>query len=82
MAMPANAEPLQQELVITRVLNAPRELVFKVWTDPGHAAQWWGPRNYPAKSVQMDLRPGGKWRHCLESTEGGKDRKARGDPAP
>jgi uncharacterized protein YndB with AHSA1/START domain len=73
MAMPANAAPLQQELVIERVLNAPRELVFKVWTDPAHAARWWGPREYPAKSVQMDVRPGGKWRHCLGSIEGGKD---------
>lgn len=66
-----SAEP--KELVITRLLDAPRELVFKVWTDPKHVARWWGPRDYPAKSVQMDVRPGGMWRHCLQSTDGGTD---------
>lgn len=67
----ASAEP--KELVITRLLDAPRELVFKVWTDPRHLAKWWGPRDCPAKSVQMDVRTGGRWRHCLQPTDGGKD---------
>ena len=49
----------QRELVVTRVLNAPRALVYKAWTDPKHAMQWWGPRLYPATHMEMDVRPGG-----------------------
>ncbi len=74
--MPAQsaAKPqAERELVITRVFDAPRELVFAAWTDPRHVAAWWGPRDYPTKHVAMDVRPGGRWRQRLESTEGGKD---------
>jgi uncharacterized protein YndB with AHSA1/START domain len=74
--MPAQANvkaPAQRELVITRVFDAPRALVFQMWIDPKHAAKWWGPRNYPASEVTIDARPGGQWRHCLQSTEGKKD---------
>jgi uncharacterized protein YndB with AHSA1/START domain len=55
MAMPANAVPLQQELVIERVLNAPRELVFKVWTDPDHAATMVG-----AARISCEVRADGR----------------------
>ena len=65
--------PLERELVIARTINARRELVFAAWTDPRLAAQWWGPVNYPAAHVEMDVRPGGAWRICLRSTEGGPD---------
>jgi uncharacterized protein YndB with AHSA1/START domain len=65
--------PAQRELVITRVVNAPRELVFKAWTDPHHAINWWGPRDYPATHMNMDARPGGTWRHCLISTGTGQE---------
>ena len=65
--------PLERELVIARTLNASRELVFAAWTDPRRALQWWGPVNYPAVHIEMDLRPGGAWRICLRSTEGGPD---------
>ena len=65
--------PAQRELVITREFDAPRELVYQAWTDPKHAAQWWGPRDYPARAIKMDVRPGGAWRHCLCSTETGND---------
>ena len=60
----------ERELVITRTFDAPRELVFQAWTDPHHAREWWGPVNYPARHVEMDVRPGGAWRMCLRSTEG------------
>jgi uncharacterized protein YndB with AHSA1/START domain len=59
-----------RELVITRLFDAPRELVFRAWTDPNYVREWWGPVNYPARLVQMDVRPGGAWRICLRSTEG------------
>jgi uncharacterized protein YndB with AHSA1/START domain len=47
------------ELTITHILNAPRELVFKVWTDPRHLAQWWGPKGFTNPVCEIDLRPGG-----------------------
>ncbi len=62
-----------RELLITRIFDARRELVFQMWTDPRHVAQWWGPRDYPASDVTMDVRPCGRWRDCLRSTEGKKD---------
>jgi uncharacterized protein YndB with AHSA1/START domain len=64
--------PGERDLVITRVFDAPRELVWKVWTDPSRAIAWWGPREYPATSMKMDVRVGGKWRMCLTSLENGR----------
>jgi len=49
----------EQELVLTRVFDAPRELVFKAWTDPKHVAQWWGPHGFTNPVCELDLRPGG-----------------------
>ena len=57
-------------LEITRVFDAPRSLVFKVWSTPEHALRWWGPRNFTAHSMKMDFRPGGAWRGCIRSPEG------------
>jgi uncharacterized protein YndB with AHSA1/START domain len=74
----ATKTPGSRELVITRLFDAPRELVFEAWTDPKHLAQWWGPRDFPAALVKLDVRPGGAWRHCLRSTETGNDLWHRG----
>ena len=60
-----------RELVMTRRFDAPRALVFKAWTDPVHAIRRWGPRHYPAIMLEMDPRPGGRWRGCLKSTDDG-----------
>jgi uncharacterized protein YndB with AHSA1/START domain len=65
-----NTEPPEQELVITRVLDAPRELVFEAWTEPEHLARWWGPRGYTTPYCTIDLRPGGVMHHCMRSSEG------------
>src|ERR1700741_334914 len=73
-SMSASANPLpvaERDLVITRVFDAPRELVWKAWTDPYHAKHWWGPTHHPAIEMHMDLRVGGKWRNCLQSIENG-----------
>jgi uncharacterized protein YndB with AHSA1/START domain len=61
----------ERELVIERVFNAPRELVFQAWTDLEHIRKWFGPKHCPATHVTLDLRPGGRWRGCLRSTETG-----------
>jgi len=51
-----------RELDLTRVLDAPRALVFKVWTEPQHLAKWWGPHGFTAPECTLDLRPGGRLR--------------------
>ena len=51
-----------RELSITRVFDAPRALIFEIWTRPEHVKQWWGPRGYTTMSCEMDVRPGGAWR--------------------
>jgi uncharacterized protein YndB with AHSA1/START domain len=49
----------QKELVLTRVFDAPRELVYRMWTDPKHLAQWWGPHHFTNPVCEVDVRPGG-----------------------
>ena len=51
--------PDKRELHITRLLDAPRDLVYKVWTDPNHVAQWWGPKYFTNPLCEMDVRTGG-----------------------
>ncbi len=60
------------ELAITRVIDAPVELVWMAWTDAQHA-QHWGPDGFVIEHAQYDLRPGGKWRAKLRATGGGRD---------
>jgi uncharacterized protein YndB with AHSA1/START domain len=48
-----------KELTLTRVLNAPRELVWKVWTDPEHLIHWWGPKDFTNKIHKLEVKPGG-----------------------
>jgi len=64
------AEVADRELAITRVFDAPRSLVFKVWTQPEHLVRWWGPRDFTTPSCKMDVRPGGAYRTCIRSPEG------------
>lgn len=60
---------LHREIVVERVLDAPRELVFKAWTEPEHLAHWWGPRGFTLPACQMDFRPGGSFRFCMRSPD-------------
>jgi len=68
----AGIEPAERVLVITRILDAPRQLVFSAWTDPAHLAHWLGPRGFAASNVRLDVRPGGGWRACLRPEDGGR----------
>ncbi len=54
------AEPGKREVIITRVFNAPRELVFKAWTDPKMMAMWWGPKGVTNPICEIDAKVGGK----------------------
>jgi uncharacterized protein YndB with AHSA1/START domain len=58
------------EIVITRVFNAPREMVYKAWTDPIHIAQWWGPKGFTTRVMELDLRPGGRSRYVMVGPDG------------
>jgi uncharacterized protein YndB with AHSA1/START domain len=75
--MTTTAKETERELVITRVFDAPRELVFKVWTEREHARHWWGPRDFVTTELEMDLTPGGAWRASMRSPEG-KDYRQHG----
>jgi uncharacterized protein YndB with AHSA1/START domain len=60
----------ERGLLLTRVFDAPRPLVFAAWTDAAHAAQWWGPKGFVSVSCEMDARPGGRWRRAMRSPAG------------
>ena len=62
--------PSEKEILLTRVIDAPRELVFKAYTDPKAIPQFWGPRKYTTVVDKMDVRPGGKWRFIQKDEEG------------
>ncbi|MGH8165294.1 MAG: SRPBCC domain-containing protein, partial [Rhodanobacteraceae bacterium] len=63
----AAATVAPNELVITRLFNAPRELIFRAFTEIEEIKQWAGPRDYPCIQAEGDLRVGGKWRSCLRA---------------
>src|SRR5271165_2323329 len=60
----------ERELVITRIFDAPRELVFRMWTDPRHVAQWWGPDGFTNPVCEMDVRPGGALHIVMRGPDG------------
>ncbi len=66
----ASADTSAREIVIARVFNAPRALVFKLWTDPEHLAHWWGPNGFTITNYEMDVRPGGVWRFVMHGPNG------------
>ena len=58
-----DAEPTaDREFVHSRLIDAPRERVFKAFSDPVHLARWWGPNGFTSTVHEFDLRPGGTWR--------------------
>jgi uncharacterized protein YndB with AHSA1/START domain len=59
-----------QDLIFERIFDAPRELVWKVLTEPERVPHWWGPRTTNATVVEMDVRPGGRWRWISSSDDG------------
>jgi uncharacterized protein YndB with AHSA1/START domain len=63
-------EPADRVLVITRVFDAPRSLVFKAWTESEHMERWFGPRGFTSKVLKNDLRPGGAYRIHMRGPDG------------
>ena len=79
--MPANASQnetplslstwaLDREIVLSRVINAPRELVFSAWTDPRHLPQWFGPAGFRIETRSIDIRVNGEWRFDMIAPDG------------
>ncbi|WP_406695071.1 SRPBCC domain-containing protein [Singulisphaera sp. Ch08] len=63
-------DPSEREVLITRVFDAPRELVFRAWTDPEHLTRWFAPTGCTTQFREFDLRPGGVFHSCVRSPEG------------
>lgn len=64
---------LQEEertIVSTRVFNAPRPMVYQAFADPKQVVEWWGPHGFSTTVLEMDLRPGGKWRIVMHGPDG------------
>ena len=59
-----------ERMVVTRVFDAPRALVWKAWTDPNYVMQWWGPQGFTSPVCKMDFRVGGKFLYCMRAPDG------------
>jgi uncharacterized protein YndB with AHSA1/START domain len=68
--MPDVTEALASNLIITRTLNAPRSLVWKVFSQGEHLARWWGPKGLEWVSGALDFRPGGRFHYCMRGEDG------------
>lgn len=77
--MPANAShddsvlstwALDREIVLARVIDAPRELVFSAWSDPRHLPQWFGPSGFKVETKSIDIRVGGEWLFAMIAPDG------------
>ncbi len=64
------AEPGQHAIIMSRIFDAPRELVFMVMTDPKHIPHWWGKRNHTTIVDKMEVRAGGLWRYVERDEQG------------
>ena len=64
--------PSEREIVITRVFDAPRTLVFEAWTKAEHVVHWWDPSGVPLAVCEIDLRPGGAFRFVNGGPDGAK----------
>ena len=66
----APSDSLTRELVMTRVFDAPREVVWRAWSDRDQAAKWWGPKGFTARIDEWGIRPGDRWRAVMRSPQG------------
>lgn len=70
------ARPTDREIVSTRVFDAPRERVFRAFSDPQVLARWWGPDGFTSTFQEFDFRPGGAWRFVMHGPDGADYRNA------
>jgi uncharacterized protein YndB with AHSA1/START domain len=70
MSRSTSSASADREMVISRVFDAPREMVWNAWTDPKQVVKWWGPHGFTTTVQEMDVRPGGVWRHTMHGPDG------------
>ena len=68
--MNPRAEPADRVLTLTRLINAPRSLVFPAWFEPAQLARWWGPHGFTLPHCEVDFRVGGGYRFCMRAPAG------------
>ena len=68
--MTKNTATETERMVVTRVFDAPRELVWRAWTDPKYVMQWWGPKGFTSPACEIDFRVGGKFLFCMRTPDG------------
>jgi uncharacterized protein YndB with AHSA1/START domain len=68
--MTSNTVSEIERMVVTRIFDAPREIVWKAWTDPKYVMQWWGPKGFTCPACEMDFRVGGKSLLCMKTPDG------------
>lgn len=66
----STSKPGVQDLVITRIFDAPKELVWKAWTEPARFMKWWGPKGFTSSTCQIDLRVGGRYLFNMKAPNG------------
>ena len=66
----SNETTADRELVLTRIFDAPRELVWQAWTDPNQLIQWWGPDGFTNTFHEISVAPGGVWRFIMHAPDG------------
>jgi uncharacterized protein YndB with AHSA1/START domain len=70
MSQKKESNTTNRELSISRLINAPRELVWEAWTNPEHISQWWGPSGFTNSISKMDIQPGGEWEFIMHGPDG------------
>ena len=68
-----DVETRGRELILTRVFDAPKNLLFQMWTSCEHLSHWWGPKEWPMDECTMDFREGGGWLYCLRGPNEGDE---------
>ena len=68
--VPARSETADREIVITRVVDAPRELVFEAFTEVRHLSRWWGPEGFTTTTRSFEFRVGGEWDFVMHGPDG------------
>jgi uncharacterized protein YndB with AHSA1/START domain len=66
----ASSNTTDREIILTRIFDAPRELVFSAYTDPAHVVSWFGPRGFGNTTLEMSVKPGGRWRFIMHGPDG------------
>lgn len=70
METPTNRATADREIVLSRIIEGPRRLVFEAYTDAGHLSRWWGPNGFTTTTHSFDFRPGGVWDFTMHGPEG------------